>query len=345
VSAATDIRPNASLPAQAYSQDSRIFVSSKNTASTKLTDFLSPRYWPTWLGYGCIWCIAHLPFRWQIVIGKGIGVLSYHIARSRRHVCEVNIALCFPELSGEQQQKLVRDTFVSNGIGVMEIGLAWCRNPSDFRDRVAATGLEKLIGAYQQGRGVLLVSAHFSTLEFVGSLMSLLHPIDVTYRYHKNPLFDALMKRGRQRLYGAVIERKEVRATLRRLKEGHIVWYAADQDYGPRHSIFVDFFGIPAASISATTKFAGFNQSPVVFLSHYRNPDNNGYHLHFSDPLENYPSGNDHEDVRRINELIEAAIRHAPEQYIWLHRRFKTRPPGEPDLYKTTKTSTGTKRH
>lgn len=299
-----------------------------------LTDFLAPRYWPTWLGYGCVWLIAHLPYRLQVFIGQQLGLLMYHLAKSRRKVCQRNIELCFPELSTDQQRRLVKDTFRSNGIGVMEIGLAWCRRPEDFRHMVQTSGLDNLINAHKQGKGVLLVSAHFSTLEFAGSLMSLIYPIDVTYRYHKNPLFDALMKRGRQRLYGDVIERKEVRRAMRRLRQGHVLWYAADQDYGPRHSIFVDFFGIAAASITATTKYAGFNNSPVIFLAHYRNPDLSGYHLHFSEPLQDYPTGDDHADVKRINMLIEAAIRKAPEQYIWLHRRFKTRPPGSPDLYK-----------
>ncbi len=305
-------------------------------ASRKLSSFLGPRFWPTWLGYGFIWLVAHLPYRVQVVIGESLGQLMYYLARSRRRVCERNIELCFPELDAAGQHKLVRDTFRSNGIGVMEIGLSWCREPEDFRHMVQATGLENLAKAHESGRGVLLVSAHFSTIEFVGSLLSLLYPFDVTYRAHKNPLFDTLMKRGRERRYGAVIERKEVRRVLRRLQQGNVVWYAADQDYGPRHSIFVDFFGIPAASITATSKFAGFNKSPVVFLSHYRNPDNNGYHLYFSEPLEGYPTGDDHSDVKRINTLIEAAIRHAPEQYIWLHRRFKTRPPGSADLYKSS---------
>ena len=296
-------------------------------------DYLGPRYWPTWLAYGFIWLIAHLPYRLQVWIGEMLGLLMYRLAGSRRRVCQRNIELCFPELSKDQQRKLVRDTFKSNGVGVMEIGLAWCRKPADFKHMVQATGLENLIKAHEQGRGVLLVSAHLSTIEFVGSLMSLLYPIDVTYRAHKNPLFDALMKRGRQRLYGAVVERKEVRRALRRLQEGHVLWYAADQDYGPRHSIFVDFFGIPAASITATSKYAGFNNSLVIFLAHYRNADNSGYHLYFSEPLEDYPTGDDHADVKRINTLIEAAIRKAPEQYIWLHRRFKTRPEGSPDLY------------
>lgn len=300
----------------------------------KLSDFLGPRYWLTWLGYGLVWCIARLPFNWQMAIGRGIGRLSYRLARSRRHVCETNIALCFPELSAAEQQTLVHDTFISNGIGIMEVGLAWCRNPADFRDRVTVEGLENLIRAQDQGRGVLLVSAHFSTLEFVGGLMSLFHPIDVTYRYHKNPLFDTLMRRGRQRHFGEVIERKDVRKTVRRLRQGHIVWYAADQDYGAKYSVFVDFFGVPAATITATTKFAGFNNSPVVFVAHYRSPDNT-YSLHFSEALENYPTGDEHEDARRINEIIEAAIRREPAQYIWLHRRFKSRPPGMPDLYRS----------
>lgn len=307
--------------------------SKKQQHSQRLRDYLAPRYWSTWLAYGFIWCVAQLPFAWQMHIGKYLGLLMYRLARRRRHICEVNIALCFPELSKQEQRKLVRDTFISNGIGIMEIGMAWARNPRDFRKRVTTTGLDGLIKAHEQGRGVLLVSAHFSTIEFAGSLMSLYYPIDVTYRAHKNPLFDLLMKRGRERLYGAVVERKEVRRALRRLREGHVMWYAADQDYGPRHSVFADFFGRKAATITATTNFAQFNQSPVIFVAHYRTPDNKGYTLNFQAPLENYPSGDMEEDANRINALIEEAIRVAPDQYIWLHRRFKTRPEGEPDPY------------
>ena len=302
--------------------------------SEKLTDYLGPRYWPTWIGYGCTWLLARLPVSWQVGIGKALGILLYHVARSRRHICEVNIALCFPELNPAQQKKLVRDTFKSNGVGVMEVGMAWCRRPQDFADRVRISGLENLVQAQSQGRGVLLVSAHFVTIEIVGSLLALHHPICVTYRAHKNPLFDTLMKRGRQRSFVAVIERKEVRQTFKHLKQGHVVWYAADQDYGPKHSVFAPFFGQQAASITATTTFANFNQSPVVFLSHYRRNDGEYYELKFSAPLDNYPTGDEQEDVRRINLLIEDAIREAPDQYMWLHRRFKTRPEGAPDPYK-----------
>ncbi len=298
-----------------------------------LTRFLGPRYWPTWLGYACIWAAAQLPLRWQMAIGRLIGLAGYRFARGRHHICATNIALCFPELSRSEQDRLVRETFIANGKGIMEIGLSWCRDPADFMDGVSVEGLDNLRRAQEQGRGVLLVSAHFCTLEIVGALLAQLHPIGVTYRAHKNPLFNALMLRGRKRHLDAVIERRQVRRALRRLQQGHVLWYAADQDYGPRHSVFAEFFGVPAATITATSQFARFNSSPVVFLSHYRKPDDAGYELHFSQPLDDFPSGDDLADAQRINDLIEEAIRYRPEQYIWLHRRFKTRPPGEPDPY------------
>ncbi len=296
--------------------------------------YLTPRFWPTWLAHGAIWLAARLPFRWQMAIGRVIGRLSYHFARRRRQICETNIALCFPELSEEQQRRLVKDTFLSNGMGIMEIGLSWYRRPEEFMDRVTAHGVEHVEAAHAQGRGVLLVSAHFCTLELIGGLAAQLFPVDITYRAHKNPLFDALMKRGRERHFGAVVERRQVRQALRRLREGHTLWYAADQDYGPRHSVFAPFFNRPAATITATSRFARYNDSPVIFFAHYRTPDHQGYELYFSKPLEDYPTGDDVEDATRINRLIEAAIRRHPEQYIWLHRRFKTRPEGTPDPYR-----------
>ncbi|MGM0631536.1 MAG: LpxL/LpxP family Kdo(2)-lipid IV(A) lauroyl/palmitoleoyl acyltransferase [Pseudomonadota bacterium] len=296
--------------------------------------YLAPRFWPTWLAHGAIWLAARLPFRWQMAIGRDIGRLSYHFARRRRQICETNIALCFPELSEDQQRRLVKDTFLSNGMGIMEIGLSWYRRPEEFMDRVTAHGVEHVEAARAQGRGVLLVSAHFCTLELIGGLTAQLFPVDITYRAHKNPLFDALMKRGREQHFGAVVERRQVRLALRRLREGHALWYAADQDYGPKHSIFAPFFNRPAATITATSRFARYNDSPVIFFAHYRTPDHQGYELYFSEPLENYPTGDDVEDATRINGLIEAAIRRHPEQYIWLHRRFKTRPEGTPDPYR-----------
>ncbi len=304
-------------------------MSKKSRKSDNLGDFLGPRYWPTWLGFGVIWLVARLPFALQMRLGRGLGWLSYALARERRRICQINIDLCFPELTTEQRRRLVRDTFISNGIGVLEVGMAWCRNPADFRRRVTVSGLEQLEAAAARGKGVLLVCAHFTTLEFCGSLLSLFHRMDVTYRPHKNPLFETLMFRARQRLYGAVIDRGDVRQALRSLQQGHTMWYAPDQDYGAKHSVFVEFFGVPAATITATTRFASFNDSAVIFFSHHRLPDDSGYHLDFSAPLQDYPSGDEHADAARINAVIEAAVRQHPEQYLWLHKRFKTQAAGK----------------
>ena len=304
-------------------------MTKKSKKSEHLSDFLAPRYWPTWLGFGMIWLGAHFPFAVQMRIGQGIGWLIYKFARDRRRICKTNIALCFPELDANAQARLVQETFISSGIGVMEVAMAWCRCPEDFRRRVTVSGLQNLQAAEQAGKGILLVCAHFTTLEFAGSLLSLSHKMDVTYLPHKNPLFETLMFRARQRLYGAVIDRGDVRQALRRLQQGHTVWYAPDQDYGPKHSVFVPFFGVPAATITATSRFASFNHSAVIFFSHYRNEENSGYHLDFSAPLQDYPSGDGTTDAIRINGVIETAVRQHPEQYLWVHKRFKTQVEGK----------------
>lgn len=278
--------------------------------------------------------MTRLPFAVLMAAGQLLGRLGYHLARERRHICRVNIALCFPELSAQEQEDLVKATFISNGIGVMEVAMAWCRDPADFRERVTLSGLDNLQAAATTGRGVLLVCAHFTTLEFVGTLLTQFHPMHVTYRPHKNPLFETLMVRARQRHFGEVIERGDVRQALRSLQQGHTVWYAPDQDYGPRRAVYVDFFGVQAATITATSRFASFNNSVVIFFSHYRTPDNSGYHLDFSLPLENYPTGDDVTDAIRINGVIEEAVRRHPDQYLWLHKRFKTQPQGKTSPYK-----------
>lgn len=291
--------------------------------------FISPGYWLTWLGLFSMWCVAHLPFPVQMGFGKVLGLLSFHLARDRRHVCEVNLRLCFPELDEAQRNTLVKKVFISNGIGLIEIAISWYRDLEDYRHRVTVSGLENLDAACAKGRGVLLLCAHFTTLELCGTLFSLFREMDVSYRPNKNPLFQAAMFKGRKRHFKRVFDRKDIRGMMRSLKAGRILWYAPDQDYGAKHSVFVPFFGQQAATITATARFAAANDSAVVFYSHYRNADNSGYHLQFSAALENYPSGDDEADAITTNKLVEAAIRKQPDQYLWLHKRFKTQAAGK----------------
>lgn len=276
-----------------------------------------------------MWIAAHLPYFLQIKAGQLLGILAYYFARDRHHVCEVNLRLCFPDLDEKALKQLVKKTFESNGIGLIEISIAWYRNPEDYRERVTVDGLENLNKALSLGRGVLLLGAHYSTLELGGFFLSLYHEMDATYRPNDNPLFQAAMLNGRTRHHRGVFERSDVRSALRSLRTGRILWYAPDQDYGAKHSVFVPFFGVPAATITATGRFAQVNNSAVVLFSHYRKEDNSGYHLNFSPILENYPSGDDVADATRINLLIEESIRKQPDQYLWLHKRFKTQAAGK----------------
>jgi Kdo2-lipid IVA lauroyltransferase/acyltransferase len=294
-----------------------------------LGQFKAPRYWPMWLLLGSMWLVAHLPFFLQIKIGQLLGLLSFLLAKDRRHVCEVNVRLCFPELAESEQKQLVRKTFLSNGIGLIEIAISWFRDPKDYESIMEVSGLENLQQAMADGKGVLLVCAHFTTIEIGAFLFSLLKQMDVTYRPNDNPLFQAAMFNGRIRHYDRVYDRKDVRGALKSLKDGRILWYAPDQDYGAKHSVYVPFFGIQAATITATSRFAKIGNASVVFFSHYRNEDNSGYHLDFSPALKDFPSGDDEADACRINSLVEDAIRVKPDQYLWLHKRFKTQAAGK----------------
>ena len=194
-------------------------------------------------------------------------------------------------------------------------------------------GVEHFRAALAQGRGVVLLGAHFGCLDIISQSLADLGRIDVMYRYNKNPVLEWVQLRGRRHYYRGVIERQDTRAVLQALKSGRAVWYAADQDYGAKYSVFAPFFGVEAATITATARFAGLNGSPVVMLSHHRDYDERTWTIEFSSPIEGFPSGDDQQDACRINQVMEGEIRKRPEQYLWLHRRFKTRPTGEHQFY------------
>jgi KDO2-lipid IV(A) lauroyltransferase len=291
------------------------------------------RHGMTWLAAGLLWCITRLPYAWQLAVGKGLGRLIRRLARNRRNIARTNLTLCFPELSESEHHRLLDAHFASLGIGLVETALGWWGSDRRLGKLATLTGLEHLHAALQQGRGVILLSAHFTTLEIGGRLLSLYAPFHVLYRSHKNPVIEALQRRSRRRRFEKAIPRDDLRAMLASLKQNRPVWYSPDQDFGHDNSVFVPFFGIPATTLTATSRLARVSGAPVVPFFQRRLPDARGYELTLLPALENFPGEDIEEDTRRIMNLIETRIRQAPEQYLWVHRRFKTRPPGESPVY------------
>ncbi len=295
---------------------------------------LHPRVWGAWPVVGLAWLAARLPLSWLFGLGRGFGIAAYRLARSRRHITEVNLALCFPQSSAAARQDLARAAFVHAGVSLTEMALVWLNPRRDLSPRFSITGMEHLRQAQARGRGVILLAGHFSCIDVASGPVSSQADLDVIYRQNKNPVWEWLQVKGRGAYFDGVIERDDTRQILRRLKAGRTLWYAADQDYGPRHSVFAPFFGVPAATITATARLARFNDSPVLLLAQFRDLDTRTWRVEIQPPIEDFPSGDDVADATRINAVIEGAIRAHPEQYLWAHRRFKTRPPGEPSPYR-----------
>ncbi|RMF17301.1 MAG: LpxL/LpxP family Kdo(2)-lipid IV(A) lauroyl/palmitoleoyl acyltransferase [Gammaproteobacteria bacterium] len=289
---------------------------------------LHPRHWLTWIGMACLWLIAWLPRRVQYVLGRWIGRLACRLLPKRRHIAETNLRLCFPDWPEAKRRQMVKATFEANGIGLFEAARAWFRNPEHLRAHTRVQGLEHLNNALERGKGVILLGGHYSTLDLGGALYTLYAEADVMQRDHDNPVFNFVMTRSRQRLYGTVLNKDDLRGLIRCLKRNRVVWYATDQDYGAKGSVFAPFFGQPAATLTTTARLAQRTSAAVVPFSHFREHDNT-YTLYFEPALENYPSGDDIADATRTNQAIEQAILKHPEQYYWVHRRFKTEPDGQ----------------
>jgi KDO2-lipid IV(A) lauroyltransferase len=296
-------------------------------------DFTGPRFWPTWLLFCFLWLITRLPFALQMHIGDLIGRLACHAAKSRRRIAEVNIALCFPDLHNKQQSELVKAHFCSLGRGIVETALCWWGREAQLRNKVILVGREHLQQALERGKGVILLSAHFTTLELGGRLLAMDTPFHVLYRQHKNPLFETVMHRARKRRFEKAIPRDNTRALLTSLKDNKAVWYAPDQNHGGAQSVFVPFFGLQASTLTTTSRLARVSGAAVVPFFQTRLPNAKGYLLVLCPALNNFPSDDRQQDTARINQLLEAVIREMPEQYLWVHRRFKTRPEGEPYPY------------
>ncbi|HET6674085.1 MAG TPA: LpxL/LpxP family Kdo(2)-lipid IV(A) lauroyl/palmitoleoyl acyltransferase [Nitrospiraceae bacterium] len=292
-----------------------------------------PLYWPSWIATGCMRVLAYVPYRWQWVLGRWAGFLLRFMHRKRRETVEINLAACFPELSDQDRSLLAERCFESLGMALCETSTAWWVSDPRTRYAYRIVGLNHIRAALQKGRGVLLCSAHLHTAELAGRFMALEQPVTIVFRPQNDRVIEAVAHRRRAAYYPNMIHYRDMRGVVRALRRNEVVWYAPDIDAGTKRSVFVPFFGVPAASLTATARLARLTGAPVVPCFYFRRTDRTGYDIQVEPALERYPSGDLTADTARINQLIEAAVRRYPEQYLWQHRRFKSRPAGVTPLY------------
>ncbi len=294
---------------------------------------LAPRHWPAWCGAGVAWLIAHLPWPVLYRLGRGMGGLTVHVHNARRRIAQRNIALCFAQRDARQQRRLLDAHMRELGMMLIEFALGWMGSRRAIaRLPVTIEGLEHLHAARAQGRGVLLVGGHFTHLELCARLVSSRIRIAGMYRRMDSGVFEWLVLRARLGYAEAMFDKDDLRGTVKYLRSGGILWYAPDQDMRSKDNVFVPFFGVPAATITATHHLARLGRALVVPFFHRRLPDGR-YALRLEAPLDPFPTEDVRADTARVNQLIERMVRAAPEQYLWVHKRFKTRPPGMPGVY------------
>ncbi len=296
--------------------------------------FVTPRYWPTWFGLGLLRLTLLLPYPAMRGLASLLGNLLYVVAISRRRVTLTNLRLCFPQMSETERRQLARKSFISSAMSLFEGALSWWGSDSRLRKLYRIEGLENLEKARATGKGVILLGGHYTTLEISGRFLAYhvegLQPI---YKPARNALFEAVMASSRKRLFDDLVPSVDMRRIVRNLKQGKVMWYAPDQDFGRERSVFAPFFGFPTATLTTTARLAKLSGAPVVPYYSERLPGNAGFLVKLLPPLENYPSGDDMADATLTNQILEQQIQRVPEQYLWLHKRFKTRPLGEPGVY------------
>lgn len=284
---------------------------------------------------GIVWCMVQLPYRWQIRIGALLGRLLMRAMSRRRHIAHVNLRLCFPEFTDRQRIVLLQRHFESLGIGLLEIAFGWWAPSRRLNPLAQVEGIEYLLDAARRNKGVLLCVGHFTSMEIGGRLLAAHVPIPghVIYRTNENPVIEQMMQRARTKYSEKTIGRNDIRSILASLKAKKVVFYSPDQNYGLGRSTFAPFFGQPAATTTAAARIARITDSEVVPFFPQRLENGRGYLLTISAPLKDFPSDDVDKDTARINQMIEQHARQAPEQYLWIHRRFKDRPSGYPSVY------------
>jgi Kdo2-lipid IVA lauroyltransferase/acyltransferase len=298
------------------------------------TVLLHPRYWPTWVALGALRICEPLPFALLVWLGRHIGGAAARLPLSFVRIARRNLELCLPEFTSEERERLLVEHFRSVGVGIFETAMSWWSPDARIGRLTHLDGEEHLQAALARGRGAILLSAHFTTLEIGARALCVRLPTNIMYRPTANQVLERFLMRNRGRQAKRAIPRDDVRMLITALKANEPVWYAPDQSYRKKGAEMVAFFNIPAATNTATSRLARMTGAAVLPYFPVRLPGSQGYRMVIFPMLEGYPTNDPAADARRFNELIEAQVRRFPEQYLWIHRRFKGLTADYPDYYK-----------
>lgn len=290
-----------------------------------------PQHWPTWAGLGLFRAANLLPWPVQRILARVLGIFVYYIIPIRRHVVFVNLRLCFPEKTKAEILRIARAHYHSLALGLFETCAGWWSTPEALPTH-RIVGREHLATAIAQRKGVVLLTAHFTTLEICARMMNEQFELGCLYRDPNNPVVAAQMRVQRERHVSIAVHFDDLKGLIRALRAGHAIWYAPDQGKRTKQTEILPFFGVPAITNTATGKLAAMTGSPVVPYFARREPDFS-YTLTVLPALENFPTSDAASDALRVNRLIEEHVRQVPEQYLWVHKRFKARGDEYPEVY------------
>jgi KDO2-lipid IV(A) lauroyltransferase len=292
----------------------------------------APRYWTTWVGLGVLRALELLSYPAQRQVGSALGSMIRRLPLAYVRIARRNIDLCMPELSAADRGTLVDRHFQSLGMALCETADTWWSNNRRVNALAEVRGVEHLQAALAKGRGAIMIGGHFTTIEIATRILGTVVPLNVIYRRPKNELLSHIMSTSFSR-HGKPIAHDDIRSMVRALRQNEAVWYAPDQSYRNKGAAMVKFFGIPAATTTATSRLARISGAAVLTYFPERLPGNAGYRVTIGPALEHFPGADPIDDAERFNRLLETQIRRVPEQYLWMHRRFKGLTADYPDYY------------
>jgi KDO2-lipid IV(A) lauroyltransferase len=299
----------------------------------KASDYWHPRFWPMWVAFGLLRIAALFPYPALLFMGKILGRLLQLTSKSRQRTVDINLQLSFPDKSKAERDKIRGECFQNIGIALLEMAMCWWWSEKRLKPLVEIRGKEHIDAVLKTGRGVILLTGHFTSLEIGGRLFTLTITLQAMYRTHKNPQFDSYIYNRRNSYLTEMISRKNSRRLIKSIKNLVPTWYAPDQNFPNEKNVFAPFMGVQTATISASSRLAQSTGAAMLPFYPERKPDGSGYIIWIEPPLDNFPSGDDVKDATAINASIEKFVRINPAQYMWIKKRFTTRPAGEPPIY------------